>query len=283
MSTKITVTIAALAAASVLGLSACASTSPSSSGSSESASSIRGKTINVAVYNNGAPAEYVENGKLTGWTPLLLEQIAEETGVKVNVIQIDNFSTIIPGLQSGRFDVAASNITVTEERKKVVDMVTTNSVGTGFATLQGSGKSIQSGSDMCGLKVTALAGSVYAQQLTDLNEKCAAEGKPKAAADLYPDSSAAVLAVQSGRADAYMGSYGGLAYIAKTSGKLEVQPYQFAKLPESMAFPKKSPYTKPFMDAINKLIENGKYMKNLEQFGVPGVAIETSELNPSTS
>jgi len=67
-----------------------------------------------------SPLEFVKNGKRTGFDIELIEAMAKTMGKKVQWVDID-FKGLIPGLIANRFDVAASGIYMTDERRKVVD------------------------------------------------------------------------------------------------------------------------------------------------------------------
>ncbi|MGC4241876.1 MAG: transporter substrate-binding domain-containing protein, partial [Herbaspirillum sp.] len=65
------------------------------------------------------PMEFVKDGKRTGFDIELMEALAKTMGKKIQWIDID-FKGLIPGLISNRFDIAASAIYMTDERRKVV-------------------------------------------------------------------------------------------------------------------------------------------------------------------
>lgn len=66
------------------------------------------------------PYEYVENQKIDGIDPEIIKRISENLGYSLE-IQDMSFDAIIAAVQSGKADIAASGITVTEERKKQID------------------------------------------------------------------------------------------------------------------------------------------------------------------
>lgn len=66
------------------------------------------------------PMEFVKDGKRTGFDVELMEALAKTMGKKIQWIDID-FKGLIPGLISNRFDIAASAIYMTDERRKVVN------------------------------------------------------------------------------------------------------------------------------------------------------------------
>ncbi|NUT59888.1 glutamine ABC transporter substrate-binding protein [Herbaspirillum sp. C9C3] len=65
------------------------------------------------------PMEFVKDGKRTGFDVELMEALAKTMGKKIQWVDID-FKGLIPGLISNRFDIAASAIYMTDERRKVV-------------------------------------------------------------------------------------------------------------------------------------------------------------------
>lgn len=65
------------------------------------------------------PMEFVKDGKRTGFDIELMEALTKTMGKKIQWIDID-FKGLIPGLISNRFDIAASAIYMTDERRKVV-------------------------------------------------------------------------------------------------------------------------------------------------------------------
>ncbi|MEB0042568.1 MULTISPECIES: transporter substrate-binding domain-containing protein [unclassified Pseudomonas] len=66
------------------------------------------------------PMEFVKDDKRTGFDVELIEAIGKQLGKKVEWVDI-GFKGLIPGLIANRFDVAASAIYMTEERRKVVN------------------------------------------------------------------------------------------------------------------------------------------------------------------
>ena len=66
-----------------------------------------------------APYEYIERGKIIGIDPAIVGTIAEKLGYELE-IQDMAFESVIAAVQSGKADIAASGITITEERKKQV-------------------------------------------------------------------------------------------------------------------------------------------------------------------
>ena len=78
------------------------------------------KAPKLVMVTNAAfpPFEYVEGKKIDGIDPAIIRLIAENLGFELE-IQDMNFESLIAAVQSGKADIAAAGITVTEERKNL--------------------------------------------------------------------------------------------------------------------------------------------------------------------
>lgn len=97
-----------------------------------------------------------EKGDVVGIEVEILELICNELGVELEIKQMD-FDSVLPGVQSGKFDVGVSGISVTPEREKntlftvpyclaaQAIVVTSDSPITGKADLAGKKVSVQTG------------------------------------------------------------------------------------------------------------------------------------------
>ncbi len=75
--------------------------------------------LSVATSPDFPPFEYLENNEPVGIEMDILQYVCDELGVTLDIQQLD-FESILPGVQSGKFDLGASGISVTEDRKKNV-------------------------------------------------------------------------------------------------------------------------------------------------------------------
>ena len=65
------------------------------------------------------PYESIEGGKIVGIDADIMQAVADKLGMELEIENIA-FDSIIPELQSGKADIAAAGMTVTEDRKKNV-------------------------------------------------------------------------------------------------------------------------------------------------------------------
>lgn len=77
-------------------------------------------TLKIGTNAEYPPFEFKENGEFKGIDMDLARMIAQRMGAKYEIIDMD-FDSLIPSLVSKKIDMAIAAITITEDRKKVVD------------------------------------------------------------------------------------------------------------------------------------------------------------------
>lgn len=110
-------------AALLLGLAACGGSSGADTTSA--ANDLGLKTPGTLLVGSDipyAPFEFTDPGSKTakGFDVDLVNAVAKEMGISTVVFQDTSFDTIFTSTATGRFDMAASSITITDERKKTV-------------------------------------------------------------------------------------------------------------------------------------------------------------------
>ncbi|HYN18334.1 MAG TPA: transporter substrate-binding domain-containing protein, partial [Actinomycetes bacterium] len=150
-----------------------------------------------------APNEFLDSdGKtVVGFDVDLFNAVAAKLGLKTEW-QSSKFADIIPGLQSGKYEIGISSFTINDERKQQVNMVSYFSAGTQWGTKKGNPAGVQP-DDACGKKVAVQTGTV--QETDDLpkrDQACKSAGKPAITIDSYQDQGQATAAVVSGKDDA---------------------------------------------------------------------------------
>lgn len=78
------------------------------------------KTLRMATEATFPPYEYFEKGKIIGIDADIVREIATNLGYELEIVDM-KFDSVILAVQTGKCDIAASGITVTEERKKQIN------------------------------------------------------------------------------------------------------------------------------------------------------------------
>lgn len=161
-----------------------------------------------------------DNKTLIGVEQELLAEVASRIGIPIKVSAAP-FPSIIPGIQSGRFDLGASAFGDFVEREKIVDIIDVNYEAAGLVVVAGNPLGIKKLSDMCGHRGAAHQGSTPLKLFELRAQKCPSS-KPLEIME-FPTSDQAQLAVKSGRADAYIANVGVSAYSTAKQPKGGIQ------------------------------------------------------------
>jgi polar amino acid transport system substrate-binding protein len=238
-------------------------------------------TLTVATGEGYPPFEFYasDNKTLQGVDPELITAVAQSLGLQPD-LQVLKFDGVIPGLQGGRYDVAAIAMGITPARNKVVDFVSYFQGGTSIMFAKGNplGLTLET---MCGHKIAVQQGTIYATDyLPTFIKKCTDAGQPTIDVATFPDAPSATLAVSSGRADATMGDFGPMAYVAQQSnGKFEVLDANYSPAPYGFAMKSGSDLAPAVQKAVQALIADGTYAQVLDTWGVSAGAIKDSAVS----
>jgi len=238
--------------------------------------------VTVALDATYAPDEFIApNGSsIIGMDADLAAAITQVLGLHVKLVNA-TFATIIPGIQSGKYDMGASSFTDTIAREKVVDFVDYFTAGEGFYVKTGSPLAFNGLTSLCGHSVAVESGTTEQTDAVSQAKKCTS-GKVTVLA--FGNQSQANLAVSSGRADVGFADSQVAGYIVATSnGVFQNSGTAFTVAPYGLALPRGNGMAKPVQSAVNFLIGNGVYTQILTKWGVQSGAVTTSVVNGATS
>jgi polar amino acid transport system substrate-binding protein len=230
-----------------------------------------------------APNEFLDtDGKtVIGWDVELFNAVAAKLGLKTEW-QSATFDAIIPGVQSGKYEMGISSFTINDERKQQVNMVSYFSAGTQWGTKTGNPTGVQP-DDACGKKVAVQTNTVQdTEDLPKRQEQCKSAGKPAITVDRYQRQDQATASVVSGKDDAMLADSPVLAYAVKqTNGQLELLGDIYDAAPYGYVIKKdQTEFAQAVADAVQALITDGTYKTILEKWGVQAGAIDNPAVNP---
>ena len=230
-----------------------------------------------------APNEFLDtDGKtVIGWDVDLFNAVAAKLGLETEW-QSATFDAIIPGVQSGKYEMGISSFTINDERKEQVNMVSYFSAGTQWGTKTGNPAGVQP-DNACGKKVAVQTNTVQdTEDLPKRDEACKAAGNPAITVDRYQRQDQATAAVVSGKDDAMLADSPVIAYAVKqTNGQLELLGDIYDAAPYGYVIEKdQTEFAQAVADAVAALISDGTYKTVLEKWGVEAGAITDPEVNP---
>lgn len=214
--------------------------------------------LRVATDPTFPPFEYSEGSNRVGFDVELIEAIAKVLNKKVEWIDID-FKGLIPGLLSKRFDVAASAIYITDERKKVVDFTDSYYPGGLVIMTAKADKRIQGPSDLNGKKVAVQVGTKSVNFLK--------ENFPGVERIEVEKNQEMFQLVEVGRADALVTGKPAAKLYARNRGTLQVIENQLTVEEYGYAIRKDEPeLLKQFNDALKQVKADGTYQRLVSKY-----------------
>ncbi|MCP9954146.1 ABC transporter substrate-binding protein [Actinomadura madurae] len=288
----------ALVLTGALALSACGDDSGDSNDSGASNTSVDSKLaamVPAAIKSDGKitigtdasypPNESVDpaSQKIVGWDVELFDAVAAKLGLKTQYSNA-GFDTIIPGVQSGKYEAGVSSFTDTKEREGAVDFVTYYSAGTSWAALKGNPKGVNP-DDACGKSIGVQQGTVQVDDLKARSKKCTDAGKPAIKAVVRKQQTEVNNDLVAGKVDGMAADSPIVGdAVKKTGGKLQILGQVYDTAPYGYAIGKNSgQFKEALQGALKALIADGTYKKILTDAGVESGAITEPAINAAQS
>jgi polar amino acid transport system substrate-binding protein len=246
--------------------------------------------INVGSDIAYAPIEYYdEDGEVTGIDPAIAEAMSKQLGVPM-VFENGTFDGLVLGMNSGRHDVIMSAMTDTKERQEGIsedaeggaDFVNYFQAGSAILVAKGNPEGIRSVADLCGRTVSAQRGTANESLVERQQEDC--DDAINLLVNDTDDES--ITQLQSGRSDVVITDFPVALYNALTArdGELfEVVGEQIDAAPYGIAVPKDQTELRDVLrDALQAIIDNGEYLKVLQEWDAESGAISEATINAGT-
>ncbi|GAB3607440.1 ABC transporter substrate-binding protein [Conyzicola nivalis] len=214
----------------------------------------------------------------------LAQLIADGLGLELN-IQPAAWADWPLGIQSGKYDLILSNVTVTDERKELYDFANYRQDLLGFYVKSDSPiKKIEEAADVAGLKIIVGSGTNQEKILQAWDAENIAAGLDPVEYLYFDDTASGALALKSGRADANFGPNATSAYAAATDGETRLVGTVNGGWPLTAdiaaATAKDNGLIESVNIALNAAIEGGEYAEVLERWGLTSESIAESTVNP---
>ena len=229
------------------------------------AGTVSAETLRVVTDPSFVPFEMMdqETGEMIGFDMEIIREVADRAGFEIDLNTMD-FNGIIPALQTGNVDIAIAGITITEERKQIVDF-SDPYYDSGLRILVRTGNDdVQEMSDLEGLKVGTKIGSTsydYLMQNIEDNDGVTP----------YPGSSDMYMALMSGAVDAVFYDAPNVGYFARTrgEGKVKTVGQLYEGQQYGIALKSGSEWVGPVNEALAEIKEDGTYKTIYEKWFGP--------------
>lgn len=250
------VVLAAMVLAACGGAAAPTATEQPSSGGSGSMPDLGGKTITVAVENAYPPFNYIDQNtnEPMGWDYDTVREICKRLNCTPEFKQAA-WDGIFPAMQAGEYDMLADGVTITDERKKMVDF------SEPYVTI-GQVLLIQAGKDIPDLAAFKADQNVKVGTQIGTTNEIVAKDNFGDRVKSFEDFGGAVAALLSGDVDAVViDTVTAVGFINENPGKLKVGPTLTSDEQLAFVFPPGSDLT----SAVNAALDSMKADGTLKQ------------------
>jgi polar amino acid transport system substrate-binding protein len=237
----------------------------------------------------GPPCEFYENSSSTemiGFEVDLWNAIAEKMGLTPEPEALA-FDSLIPSVESGRYDMAMECLTDNPEREKSGDFVDMFYSEIGFLASAENPKDVSEDPEsLCGLNIATVTGTDVATYVPNIIEPlCLDAGLPAPTATEFPASAQVLLAIDSGRVDATLKSVSQSQYmITKTDAPYVI--FETDVLPKKYSGPifnkENTALSAAWLAGVKAIHEDGQYDAILDEWGISGLALDEPGINLAT-
>lgn len=177
-------TALAVLAAAALALGGCSTDEAASPGESGGSGATEAGVLRVGTEGTYSPFSFHDTAtnELTGYDVDVITAVAERMGMGVEFSEVP-WDAIFAGLESGRYDVVANQVSVTPEREELYDFTAPYTVSTGVIVTPAGDDSVSALEDLAGLTSAQSATSNWAEVVTGAGARVeAVEGFTQAVA-----------------------------------------------------------------------------------------------------
>ena len=226
-----------------------------------------------------------DNSTVVGSEVDIASLVAESLGLELDVRNI-SWEQWPLSVQSGDVEAVFSNVGVNAERLQLFDFATYRQGIMAFTAAPDSDLSVTEAEDIAGLTVAVGSGTNQERILLDWNKQNEAAGLAPAQLDYYTNAADALLALQSGRVDAYLGPNPNAVY-QQSKGAVQIVGTVNAGWPNTTYVAATVLKGTGLVDAVEAALrhafEDGSYAKTLERWGLSDEAVDEPVVNPQVA
>jgi polar amino acid transport system substrate-binding protein len=272
-----------LALIAIVIVSACGATTPSPSGTAKvspppDSDLFTAGTLTIGSDVSYPPQEFFPVGSTTaaGFDIDIGKAIADKMGLSFTVVNTP-FDGIIPALNSKKFDIMISAMTITDSRKTAVDFIPYFVAGESFVVAANATINPTKLEDLCGKKVAAESGTAELDEANGLNKAGAACASNHVQVVTFQKDTEALAELKKGNVDIHFTDSPVAAYEVQQTSGLKLSGGIIEVAPEGIAIRKNdSAMMTAVTAAFNQMKSDGTYAAILKKWNVSDGDITTA-------
>ena len=226
-----------------------------------------------------------DNSTVVGSEVDIASLVAESLGLELDLRNI-SWEQWPLSLQSGDIEAVFSNVGVNAARLELFDFATYRQGIMAFTAQPDSDLSIAGAEDIAGRTIAVGSGTNQERILLDWNEANEAAGLAPATLDYYANAADALLAIRSGRVDAYLGPNPNAVY-QQSKDQVTIVGTINAGWPNTTYVAATTLKGTGLVDAVQAALQHafddGSYADTLARWGLSDEAVAAPEVNPQVA
>jgi polar amino acid transport system substrate-binding protein len=221
----------------------------------------------VSINPVSPPMQYVDpkSGELKGMRVEVGDAILERLCLKQTKVRVDDFGTMIPGLQSGRWDMINTGVFFTDARIKIIYMVRYENQAIAVSTRPGEAPKFTKVEDLAGKTIGVDIGGYEENKLKQLDQELQAKGLPAIKIAIFNDTNIDYQALKAGQVDANF-TIEAVAKEYADRGISQVALRGLNPSPVALAFRNKD-LAQAVADTLTKMRADGSYKAIFDKYG----------------
>lgn len=225
-----------------------------------------------------------DDGTATGLNGSLSKELGEHMNITFRHKGVE-YTSLIPSLLSGHADIIWDSLHDTKARQKELNFLDFVSVGSAFLVKKGNPAQLSDLQSLCGNKLTMTQSQSQVSMIDAQQAECESAGLERIEVVMLPDNAACVVAVQTGQADAFLNDKVALTEIARTVKQQDLDvvsedDHGFEASPVGIGVSKGDTQLLEALQAgLQAMIDDGSYMRVLEENGMAFAAVDSAGIN----
>jgi polar amino acid transport system substrate-binding protein len=212
------------------------------------------------------PMQFVDaSGELKGMRITLGNEIAKRLCLEPEFVRIE-FSAMIPGLQSGRWDVIDTGIFWTPERAKMMKMIPYEQQAISVSVAKGNPLHVEKPEDLAGRTVGVEIGGFEEKSLRALDKSLTEKGLKPITIRTFDNFATAYQALRAGQTEASVAIDPTAAEYAKR-GDFDRPLHGLFATPVALAM-KSAPLADAVVKVLNDMQKDGTYGRLMDEYGL---------------
>lgn len=223
--------------------------------------------ITVSINPVSPPMQYVDpkSGELRGMRVEVGDAIIDRLCLTQKKVRVDDFGTMIPGLQSGRWDMINTGVFFTDARAKIIYLVRYENQAIAVSTRPGDEAKFTKVEDLAGKTIGVDIGGYEENKLKQLDQELQAKGLPAIKIAIFNDTNIDYQALKAGQVDANF-TIEAVAKEYADRGISQVALKGLFPSPVALAFRNRE-LAQAVADTLEDMRKDGSYQAIFSQYG----------------